>query len=94
MIYFILPEQGFSLFILNIIWTINTIIEGTDGVGKTTTIIELIKSGIICQDRCMDMISKNMIFDISIKERVNKYQNYLKNIDKKIIIMINNDKEE
>ena len=72
----------------------NTIIEGTDGVGKTTTIIELLKLGIICQDRCMDMISKNMLFDIPMKERANKYQNYLKNIDKKIIIMVNNDKEE
>jgi len=72
----------------------NTIIEGTDGVGKTTTIIELLKSGIICQDRCMDIISTNMLFDVSMKERANKYQNYLKNIDKKIIIMVNNDKEE
>lgn len=72
----------------------NTILEGTDGVGKTTTIIELLKEGIICQDRCMDMISKNMLFDIPIDKRVNKYQNYLKNIDKNIIILVNNDKEE
>ena len=72
----------------------NTILEGTDGVGKTTTIIELLKEGIICQDRCMDMISKNMLFDIPIDERVNKYQNYLKNIDKNIVILVNNDKEE
>lgn len=28
-----------------------------------------------------------------MKEIANKYQNYLKNIDKKIIIMVNNDKE-
>ena len=72
----------------------NTILEGTDGVGKTTTIIELLKEGIICQDRCMDMISKNMLFDIPIDKRVNKYQNYLKNIDKNIIILVNNDKKE
>lgn len=72
----------------------NTILEGTDAVGKTTTIIELLKEGIICQDRCMDMISVNMLFDIPMKERVTKYQEYLKHIDKKIIIMVNNDKEE
>lgn len=76
------------------IFSNNTILEGTDGVGKTTTIIELLKEGIICQDRCMDMISKNMLFDIPINKRVNKYQNYLKNIDKNIIILVNNDKEE
>ena len=35
-----------------------------------------------------------MLFDIPMKERANKYQKYLKNIDKKIIIMVNNDKEE
>ena len=72
----------------------NTILEGTDGVGKTTTIIELLKDGIICQDRCMDMISVNMLFDIPTEERAVKYQEYLKHIDKKIIIMVNNDKEE
>ena len=72
----------------------NTILEGTDGVGKTTTIIELLKEGIICQDRCMDMISKNMLFDIPIDKRVNKYQSYLKNINKNIIILVNNDKKE
>ena len=35
-----------------------------------------------------------MLFDISIEERTTKYQEYLKHIDKKIIIMLNNDKEE
>ena len=72
----------------------NTILEGTDAVGKTTTITELLKEGIICQDRCMDVISVNMLFDISMEERVMKYQEYLRNIDKKIIIMVNNNKEE
>lgn len=72
----------------------STILEGSDAVGKTTTITELLKEGIICQDRCIDMISINMLFDIPMKERVTKYQEYLKHIDKKIIIMVNNDKEE
>lgn len=72
----------------------NTIIEGTDGVGKSVTIEELLKQGIICQDRCTDVISSNMLFDISMEERVKKYQEYLKIIDKKIIILVNNDKNE
>ena len=42
----------------------------------------------------MDMISVNMLFDIPMKERAMKYQEYLKHIDKKVIIMINTDKEE
>ena len=72
----------------------NTIIEGTDGVGKTITIKELIKQGIICQDRCTDVISKKMLFDVPMEERVFAYQDYLKQIDKKVIIMINNDQDE
>lgn len=72
----------------------HTIIEGTDGVGKTTTIEGLLKEGIICQDRCMDVISANMLFDISMEERVKKYQTYLKKIDKKVIILVNNDRQE
>lgn len=70
------------------------IIEGTDGVGKTSTIIELLKRGIISQDRCMDMISKNMLFTIPMEVRAKMYQDYLKEINKKIIILVNNDKEE
>ncbi len=70
------------------------IIEGSDGVGKTTTIKELLKKGIVCQDRCMDVISPNMVYDVSLEERVKKYQEYLKKIDKKIIILVTRDKEE
>lgn len=72
----------------------NTIIEGTDGVGKTKIVDGLLKEGIICQDRCMKVISPNMLFDIPMKERTKKYQKYLKKIDKKVIILVNNDKKE
>lgn len=71
-----------------------TILEGTDGVGKTATIMELLKYGIICQDRSNDVISKNMLFTIPMDVRANIYERYLKEIDKKIIILVNNDKEE
>ena len=47
----------------------NVIVEGTDAVGKTTTITKLLSDGIICQDRCEDVISKNMLFDVSNEKR-------------------------
>lgn len=71
-----------------------TIIEGTDGVGKTATIEKLLDEGIICQDRSMDVVSKNMFFDIDVKTRANRIEEYLINNDKLIIILVNNDKEE
>lgn len=70
------------------------ILEGTDAVGKTSTIEGLKKYNIICKDRSKDMISKYMIFDYSTKFRANKYYEYIKNHDCKIIFLINNDKEE
>ena len=70
------------------------IIEGTDGVGKSTTIEKLKEYNIICQDRSSDVISKYMMFDIDMETRVRKYFEYLKNNDCLILILINNDKEE
>lgn len=70
------------------------IIEGTDGVGKSTTIKRLAKNNIICQDRSRNVISKYMLFDISMENRVNKYFEYLKNNNCLIIFLINNNKSE
>lgn len=72
----------------------NTIIEGTDGVGKSATIEILIKKGIIAQDRCMKVISKNMLFNIDMEKRATIYQEYLKEIDKKVIFLVNNSRKE
>lgn len=72
----------------------NFIIEGSDGVGKTTTIESLLEEGIICQDRCSDVISKNMLFSIPMEERAQKYQDYLQRSAKNVIILVNNDKDE
>lgn len=71
-----------------------TILEGTDGVGKTTAIEALLKRGIICQDRCNDVISANMLFEIPMEQRTERYHEYLKKNDKKVIILVNNDKAE
>lgn len=71
-----------------------TIIEGTDGVGKTETIKKLLEDGIICQDRLVEVVSKNMFFDIDMDVRAKRIEDYLINNNNDIIILINNDKEE
>ena len=43
-------------------------LEGTDAVGKSVTIKELLKQGIICKDRESTVISANMLFEISMEE--------------------------
>ena len=70
------------------------IIEGTDAVGKTSTINELKKFNIICEDRSKDLISKYMLFDYTMEFRANKYYEFLKNNKCVIIFLINNDDEE
>lgn len=72
----------------------NIILEGTDGVGKTSTIKELNKYNIICQDRSKDIISKYMMFDIDMNTRAKKYYEFLKKNDCTVIFLINNNKEE
>lgn len=70
------------------------ILEGTDAVGKTSTINELKKDNIICLDRSKDIISNYMLFDYSTPYRAHKYYEYLKITDCIIIFLVNNDKEE
>lgn len=74
----------------------NIIIEGTDGVGKTTTIVKLLEDGIICQDRCEEVISKKMLFNINMEERAKAiYEKYFSNEQDTIIIfLVNLDKRE
>lgn len=70
------------------------ILEGTDGVGKTATIAKLREEGIECQDRSKDIISKYMLFTVSMEERVKKYEEYLRNSNDKVIFLINNNDYE
>ena len=74
----------------------NVIVEGTDAVGKTTTITKLLSDGIICQDRCEDVISKNMLFDVSHEKRGEEiYNKYFSNkSDANIIFLVNFDEKE
>ncbi len=69
-------------------------LEGTDAVGKTTTIEYLKKDNIICFDRNKEMISKYMLDKYSTETRALKYQEYLKKNDCIIIFLVNNNYEE
>ena len=71
----------------------NIIFEGTDGVGKTSTIIGLINLGIVCLDRSEE-ICKYMLFDVDKKTRCEAYKKYLEESPYKVIFLINNSKEE
>ncbi len=70
------------------------ILEGTDGVGKSSTIKELLNDGIICDDRNIDVISKYMLFDVDMEVRAQKYEDFLKASNVKVIFMINNNEKE
>lgn len=70
------------------------ILEGTDGVGKTSTIKELLKEGIACDDRSRDIISKYMLFDVDMEVRAKKYEEFFKTSNVKVIFMVNNNEKE
>ena len=70
------------------------IIEGADGVGKTEVVRRLNAENIYCQDRCKKVISKYMVFDISIYDRVHIYYSKCLNKDCKVIFLINNNEIE
>lgn len=70
------------------------ILEGCDGVGKTSTIELLKKSGICCSDRSKDVFSRYMVKEVSMKERARVYFEYLNIHNDFIIFLVNNDKDE
>jgi len=78
---------------INNLLVTNFVIEGTDGVGKTSTIIELVNKGIVCFDRDEE-ICKYMLFDIDEDTRCRAYKKYLDSVPYKIIFLINDSKEE
>ena len=67
------------------------ILEGTDAVGKTCVINNLLDYDLSDRDK---YISKLFVFDISLIERVKKLVDYLKKNDNQVIFLINNDKDE
>ena len=72
----------------------NAVIEGTDGVGKTETINQLVHHGIVCKDRS-ELICKYMLFGISMKDRCIAYKDYLEHsTDEFVVFLVNNSKKE
>lgn len=72
----------------------NTIMEGTDGVGKSVTMERLLDYGVICEDRSIEYVSQYMFFDVPMQLRASKLEEYLINGDKCIVFLVNNSKEE
>ncbi|MBE6557584.1 MAG: hypothetical protein E7661_01000 [Ruminococcaceae bacterium] len=70
------------------------ILEGTDGVGKTSLATCLRKEGIEVSDRSKDVISKHMLFHVDMATRAAIYETYLRDNDVLVIFMINHNKEE
>ncbi len=67
------------------------VIEGTDGVGKTTTINALNMQNIQDRDK---YISELIDTNITLADRSNKIYEYLKDKDEIVIFMVNNNKQE
>ncbi|MCI9234245.1 MAG: hypothetical protein HFH08_06640 [Bacilli bacterium] len=74
---------------------VSLILEGTDGVGKSTVGAHLLKHGILCQDRSEDIICKYMLFDVEEKIRLLGIQQYLfLHSDLKMVFLVLDDKKE
>lgn len=67
------------------------ILEGTDAVGKTSTIEKLKEYNIQDRDK---YISRYMDIDISLQERAKLYYDYITKQDNVILFLINMDKKE
>lgn len=77
------------------IFKANTVIEGGDGVGKSTLVSNLAQLGIICQDRAVKEITKKMKPEVVEDERLYSLQHYL-NADRnrKVIFIYISDERE
>lgn len=73
----------------------NVIIEGADGVGKSTIVNELAEQGYLTQDRAIKEITQKMREEVTKKERVESIRKYLE-IDKtkKVIFLYLSDEKE
>lgn len=74
---------------------INVVIEGADGVGKSTLVRQLANKGYITQDRAVREVTKKMREEISIEERIESVKKYLySNKERKLIFLfLSNEKE-
>lgn len=66
----------------------NIVIEGADGVGKSTLVTELANNGYITQDRAVEEVTKKMKEEVSREYRVQSVKEYLQmNRDRKLIFL-------
>ena len=73
---------------------INVIIEGADGVGKSTLAQNLAVEGILTQDRAVKEITQKMREEIPDTIRINKVKQYLKeDKNRKVIFLYLSDEE-
>lgn len=73
----------------------NTVIEGSDGVGKSTLVSNLAQLGIICQDRAVNEITKKMKPEVDENERLYALQKYLnEDCTRKVIFIYMSDERE
>lgn len=70
------------------------ILEGTDGVGKTSTAEKLREEGFEISDRSRDVISKHMLFHVDMETRASVYEAFLRENDVRVIFMINRNRAE
>ena len=70
------------------------IIEGSDGVGKSSTIAALAADGIVCADRNVDVISANMLFEVPMETRAAAYRAFLRGYGGRVVFMVNHDEAE
>lgn len=78
---------------INSVKVSKAIIEGTDGVGKTSTITQLIEQGLVCFDRS-EIICKYMLFDVPMEIRISAYQKYLKEIAPYFVMFLTNNSRD
>ncbi|MFA6859782.1 MAG: hypothetical protein WCR30_00110 [Clostridia bacterium] len=73
----------------------DTIIEGADGVGKTTIATSLAQQGIIVKDRCVENISKIMSDEMLQSKRNEIIEKFVKsNPNQKIVVIYMSDENE
>lgn len=64
------------------------VIEGSDGVGKTTLVKALARNGVLTQDRAVEEVTRSMKTYLSKKERIQRVETYLRNNPSKKLVFL------
>lgn len=67
---------------------LNIVIEGADGVGKSTLVKKMANQGYLTQDRAVKEVTQQMREEIPNKERINEIKKYLQSdLNRKLIFL-------